>query len=500
MERYIGTWCVEGENSPEVAELIIDGNNIEFYRRDYGEISPCAFIGSDGEHNYKVFTNGYCSPGINKTLNLSTSYRTFFVLQQNGIFPEGIEINGIKDFSFIIPELIDWIGLKTIDFGVTDNQEIVATEYNLPSLVLKESNPYIEICFESESFTKYLNIDTRTTFVLKNQPRVYVKYDTPVDVYRIQKDIECLMEFWGLMIGGVSNVEDIRLSIENQQYKNWLYFNRDFSYNLFNQDITNKVRTTFKKIDNKITMYFTNWYDFCCDDKFEFIRRMYFSVNKRKSIFAEDILVQYVRILEGYHLRISRDEELTDELRNALKQVEKDIKQLIFTDDGKAIFTGALEKVVPEWKFNSSHALDISKWIASGYLGKIGLEQRIKMLDERFFCVLSKNAKDICGLAKENPINSEITEKEATDLFIKQIVATRNYFSHYKPDKRNVLEFRQMNNTIKVLKALLIMIMFSNMGMEKEVIRKIIIWDSELNFQTLCLRNDGETPEDKLFE
>ena len=41
------------------------------------------------------------------------------------------------------------------------------------------------------------------------------------------------------------------------------------------------------------------------------------------------------------------------------------------------------------------------------------------------------------------------------------------------------------------------MIMFSHMGMTKEQIRKIIIWDSELHFQTKCLRYEGETPDDK---
>lgn len=80
MKRYIGTWTKECEASPEVAELIIDGNHIEFYRRDYGEIFPCAFVGSDGEHRYKVFTNGRSAAGVNRTLDMVTSYRTLFVL------------------------------------------------------------------------------------------------------------------------------------------------------------------------------------------------------------------------------------------------------------------------------------------------------------------------------------------------------------------------------------------------------------------------------------
>ena len=64
MKRYIGTWSKEQENVPEVAELIIDGNQIEFYRRDSGEIFPCAFVGSDGEHRYKVLQRAVVPPDI----------------------------------------------------------------------------------------------------------------------------------------------------------------------------------------------------------------------------------------------------------------------------------------------------------------------------------------------------------------------------------------------------------------------------------------------------
>ena len=33
------------------------------------------------------------------------------------------------------------------------------------------------------------------------------------------------------------------------------------------------------------------------------------------------------------------------------------------------------------------------------------------------------------------------------------------------------------------------------MGMTSDEARKIVIWDDELHFQTMCLRNDEETPE-----
>lgn len=60
------------------------------------------------------------------------------------------------------------------------------------------------------------------------------------------------MQFWGLMIGHVSNVDDIRLTFEGRTYKNWLYINKDFSYNLFNQNSMDKVHTSLKKLMRRL--------------------------------------------------------------------------------------------------------------------------------------------------------------------------------------------------------------------------------------------------------
>lgn len=501
MKRFLGMWNKEEEDDPQVAELILDGNSIEFYRRDYGEIFPCAFVGGDGEHQYKVFTKGNCVKGINKTLELSSNYRVFYVLQQNEAFDKGLEITGIEEVSFIIPELIEWLNIKTVRIGATENKELIACECKYPALVLKDTNPHIEIQFESESFTKYHDIDMRTTFVLKNQPRIFINYENTVDVVRVQNDLETIMEFWGLLIGHVSVVEDIRLKIANKDMKSILYINQDFSYNLRNWSLMDKPRTTFEEVDENINQYFTNWYDFCGEEKFNFIRKKFFSANANKSIFAEDILVEYVRIIEGYHLRITGDEKISDELRDALKAVEKDIKKLIFSDEGKPLFSEALEKVVPDWKYTSAHAAEIAHWISAGYLGKVGLDQRIKGLDQTFGNVVAKNAMRILQLSSDKTNIKDKKEAELINEFYRKIVATRNYYSHYKDDKKNVLEFCQMNETINVLKALLLMILYSHMGIEKEVIKKIMAGDSELHFQTSCLvTTDIIQTEEKLKE
>ena len=102
MERHIGLWEKENSDNLAVAELIIDGNHIEFYRRDYSEVFPCAFVGSDNDHRYKVFTSGSGNYGKHRILENVASYRVFYVLQQNCEFKSGLEIDDIKTVSLVI--------------------------------------------------------------------------------------------------------------------------------------------------------------------------------------------------------------------------------------------------------------------------------------------------------------------------------------------------------------------------------------------------------------
>ena len=490
MERHIATWTVE-ENpdaAAEVGELIIDGNSIEFYSRNCKEVFPCAFVGYDGEHKYKVLTRGQWRPGKYRTLDNSAAYAVTCVLQQNCDFPQGMAIDGIQEASFIISELTDWLELPTVQCSETKTGEILAEEIKYPPIILHGNNPHIEIQFESESFTKYLDKNDITTFILKNQPRLFITYSETCNVNRVLADVRAVMQFFGLMIGHVSDVEDLRLVRENQECRSWLYINQDYSYNLRTMGMTDQKRTTFATMDYQVQKYFERWYTFYYDETFSFIRRMYFSANNRKDMFLEDILVQYIRILEGYDLRVSEDEGISQEVRKAISQVEKEIKNLIFSEDGKALFTSALEKVVPDWKYNAPHAGMIASWIATGYLGRKSLNDRIKALDAQYLNIISLNARNVLSHARKHPLAEEVSNEEATRIFIHKIVATRNYFSHYKTEPTDVLEANQMYDTLNVLKALIIMIWFSQMGMDKETIQQIMIRDSELQFQTMCLQ------------
>lgn len=145
---------------------------------------------------------------------------------------------------------------------------------------------------------------------------------------------------------------------------------------------------------------------------------------------------------------------------------------MIFTDEGKELFTPIFKKA--GWAFTSKHAKSVASWISSGFLMKTTLSKRLELLDAEYFNIIKKNANEIAKLEQiPIPIDSEIPKDFD---YYQRIADTRNYYSHYKADAKNVLNFIQICNTINVLKALLIMILYTHMGMTGDEARKIVIW------------------------
>ena len=201
-----------------------------------------------------------------------------------------------------------------------------------------------------------------------------------------------------------------------------------------------------------------------------------------------------MRILDGYHTRISGDEAIKGKVKVALKASTKDIKKLIFTEEGRLLFEDAIQSAIPEWTYTSKHMEDIAGWIAAGFLAKTSLSHRMQELDNRHLQIIRKNAVYIEKLRRDNSIIGAKQDEELIQLYFKELGDTRNYYSHYKLDKTGVLESVQMSDSINVLKATIISIFMSHMDVETDLIRIILEFDSELHFQTMCLRVDGEQP------
>lgn len=144
---------------------------------------------------------------------------------QNFDFSKGTDISGVEEVSFAIPELIEWLGIQTVFYCSTDQDEPAAAEEHLEPIVLYETNPGIELYFESKTYESITSLEDSTTITIKKEPRIKISYNQSADIQTIQADIECIMQFFGLLIGRVSTAENIRLSIAGQELKSWLFIN-----------------------------------------------------------------------------------------------------------------------------------------------------------------------------------------------------------------------------------------------------------------------------------
>lgn len=245
MEQHIGQWTIEGHDKDiEVGELLIEGNHVEFYSRYQSFVFPGeTFVGGDGHHGYKVFVNGVTTHSERRVLADSKSYNVQYVLMQNCEFPKGSEVVGIKEVSFGIPELIEWFGIPFVQLKYTQQNEWAAIEINMDEIMFYDSNPKMEIYFESRTIGCPNTLKSNTTKIVKKEPRIRISYDEGVSINEVLNDIECIMQFFGLLIGRVSIAEDIRLTIENQKLKSLLFINKDLSYNCRMWDFDSKPRT-----------------------------------------------------------------------------------------------------------------------------------------------------------------------------------------------------------------------------------------------------------------
>lgn len=141
-----------------------------------------------------------------------------------------------------------------------------------------------------------------------------------------------------------------------------------------------------------------------------------------------------------------------------------------------------------------THIKEIAGWIAAGYLGKTQLSYRLQELDKMFYSIIALNAADVEKNTRNSQRYENKTSEELVQNYFKELGDTRNFYSHYKLDKSGVLEIQQICTSITVLKSTIIAILLSHMGIDKELIRKIIEFDNELHWQTMCLRKEDETP------
>lgn len=274
--RHIGIWESNGKET--VGELVIDGNKIEFYNRNLFDKPTHIFLPKGVNEKFLVFTDGHCDFGSQCNIDHAISYYVRFVLESNTNFNIN-QLNNITRVTFTFPELKSWLQLATVDFCVSDAKQATASMKDIDYFItLKEKNPSIYIYFsEKTSIQGFQQKPNTVTF--SQSPAIAIEYDSPTIINNVFSDIEAVLQFFSLIIGYVSEIENVELffgkNMQPRQHRT-VYFNHDFSYNMGALYCYKQTRCIYKDIEDNLTQYFENWYDFFYNKRYDLIRKMYF--------------------------------------------------------------------------------------------------------------------------------------------------------------------------------------------------------------------------------
>ncbi len=380
--------------------------------------------------------------------------------------------------------------MKTVTYDQLSMKEAIGLEEDIADILLLDNDDLnVKFSFASKTCNNYLSAWSSTRIIVEKIPEIHIKYKHPVSIETVRSDIQMNMEFWGIIIGRVSTVEEILIhfsdsnTVECHDCKQ-MYINADYSYNLRAMDLFHRTNTDYKLLKDSISTFYEGWSIFYHNEKYDYIRNNYFMVNRKTKSFLEDIFVTYVRFLEGYELRISGDDNKKETIKKQIKSIEKEIKLAIRVDDIKKKIEEAIAPTDPDWKLNSDHSGEMAAWIANGFIGNISLDSRLKKLDDKYLNIISKNK----AIIEKDTVNETLSAND----YYKMIANTRHYFSHFKEDETGILSTSQMTDTVNVLKGLILMIFYDNMGMSTDYARSILIRNSELGFETQCLLTEEE--------
>jgi hypothetical protein len=447
--HFTTKWSKHNEirDDGDIGQLSVEGNTIIFHIVGNGDVFARNFVGHNSMHNYKVYTFGRSSED-----DTGCFYRVSKMFLYNGDCKEftGDYITGIRSFSFEIPGLSSWLGIKSVDFGIFGDESIAIHELPTPTITLKQSDPKIQIVFEIKDYIE--NIDSNNQKAINKVPRVHVIFADSVDDRKVVDTITIVMRFFSLLIGKISVAEDIRLDLEGKDLKMWLFLNTDFSVHHSWNAYWMRNRYKFENVRDSLSHLFETWYSFSCDESFAILQDAYFRVCGKNSFPVEDIFLTFCRFIEGYDLRKSHDEEISLTL-------ESDILSALNEDNFKSAISPCFIKASSKYK-----PKDTARWISAGFLGRIGLDFRIRRMDETHFAFIETNRNNICREIDDNQIYGRMSK-------------TRNYYAHYKADKSGILEIGETYSALFFLEMLIISVLMYEMGIDAETRKTAFIHD-----------------------
>lgn len=100
--------------------------------------------------------------------------------------------------------------------------------------------------------------------MLSQHPQILIQYEDDTNLETVVNEISTIIQFFCVMIGNITGIDDIYLFYGDEKKPDKIYFNKDFSYNTKDCTPTYQHPTTFEDVSESLTKYFSNWYGQRC--------------------------------------------------------------------------------------------------------------------------------------------------------------------------------------------------------------------------------------------
>lgn len=359
--------------------------------------------------------------------------------------------------AIISPNSEDIINLSNVD-----NEIISEVKFNISNLYwwlgdsgLSEEDGKFIVRNDIEIMGKSIFIETfpyrdEELGTIETIPMINIKYDKPVSLKIVEQDISSISKFFAILIGRIDSIQDIVLRLGSNDYLIGYFTAANNTHMTEYNYYSTFRRTSYKHLNKSLSEYYLYWCEFY--KKYYIVLEHYFNLHISIPLTIEDMFTSWCNIYDGYSIHKNETDLKAEELEKCIVNYLKENDSL---ENGFKEILNSLGS-----KYDRKQ---IGRWFKNGYTLRKSFGVRLKEIFDDNFDILLKNIEEF--KFKSNA--------EAIKIYI-YINNTRNYYTHLKELKKEILTINQMVQFNRIAKCTFISILLTGIGFEKYEIFELL--------------------------
>lgn len=405
-----------------------------------------------GNNEYDI-VHGFSDKGeqftlMNVLMKNSTTNSPGFQTQTFSIhsFIVGGHFNTLEEIqfhslSFQPTYLTEWLGRHVFsDTSVFDKGKSTLSGKQVSFNHVDTFSYHVDVLDAKIEETYFMNFNTNPfgKVLWTNKSAIKVIPNENKDLLWFQTNMYLLKDLLNLFIGHATYFESILFygeeetieGITKKPRKKYMYFFRQDKSKLKEKFHWHDVIINFKDINKVLDQILNSWFE--KQEMLEVVYDLHFG-EFYKDIYIETAFLNTIQVLEIYHRKMYDGK--------------------VYDKTGYRKFSKELKEILAE-KFPEKFAQLIGNKI--NYGNEYSLAMRVKEIISNF---------------QESSRNILIGSDDETDKFVRQLVDTRNYLTHYDSDKKKhiLLEPMQKYYAIQRLRAIATLILFLEVGLDEKL-------------------------------